>query len=48
MKQPKTKTNKKYLIQILKNQKAIMIWIGSGDPYKGFFKYRIEETEELL
>lgn len=45
----------KLLKQILRNQKEIMIWISSMKRehttkpfYDGFFKYPIEETEELI
>ena len=39
---------KKEINQILKNQRDIMIWIGKGKYYEGYFSKRIEETEELL
>ena len=47
-----TKKETKMLKQILRNQKDIMIWIHGMNAkksyYEGYFKYRIEETEELI
>ena len=42
----KQKRVEEMLEQILRNQRDIMRWIGK-DP-NGYFKYRIEETGELL
>ncbi len=42
------KIEEKMLRQILKNQKNILIWIGKGKYWEGYFAENIEDTEALI
>ncbi len=34
--------------QILKNQRAMMIWMSRSPYYEGYFSKNVEDTEELI
>lgn len=40
--------NNKWILQILKNQRSLMIWLSKGDYTQGYFSKNIKDTESIL